>query len=201
MNRVLIFDFGGVLMKTRDYAPRLAWDNRLGLATGTVERTVHNATSWVQAQTGQISLKDYWDDVRKQLNINADDVQQLADDFYSGDMLDPLLVSYIRQQKDAGITVALLSNDTHELLRPKLKEHEIIDLFEPLVISSEIGVMKPNSEAYTAVLDQLERPAEETIFIDDRPENIAGAETVGILGVHYVDGMNLAEILQPLLTT
>lgn len=192
MQQAVIFDFGGVLMKTLDYAPRFAWDDRLGLSHGSVERIVHNGDSWVKAQTGLITPQAYWADVAKQLKL--DDVSQLAADFYSGDVLDTTLIRLIHDLRAAGRDVALLSNDSLEL-KDKLRRLEIDALFDPLIISAEIGVMKPHPAAYQAVLDQLKRSAEEAVFIDDRLVNVQGAEAVGIRGIHYTPNMNLASIL------
>ena len=76
----------------------------------------------------------------------------------------------------------------------------IAALFDPLVISGEIGVMKPHAAAYEAVLTRCGRPASEVVFIDDRIENIDGARASGMHGIHYKAGMDLAAALQPLLT-
>lgn len=199
MKRALIFDFGGVLMKTVDYAPRLRWDDRLGLLHGSVERAVHNAESWVQAQTGAISPAVYWQDVAKRLGLSTDEVSQLSTDFYSGDVLDAALIALIRGYRAEGHSVALLSNDSLELL-PKLNRLGITELFDPLVVSAQIGVMKPAAGAYQSVLDWLNLPPQATVFIDDRPENIDGARQLGIHGLHYVAGADLAAQLAPLLS-
>lgn len=198
MKRALIFDFGGVLMKTADYSPRHRWDDRLGLPHGSVERAVHNDQSWVQTQTGVISPEAYWRDVQGRLHLSDEDVRQLAVDFYTGDALDMVLVELIRRYRSDGHPVALLSNDSLELL-PKLEHLGITELFDPLVVSAQIGVMKPASAAYQAVLDRLKLPPEAAIFVDDRPENVAGAQEVGIHALHYVAGMSLADRLSPLL--
>ena len=55
MIRAVIFDWGGVLMRTVDASPRLAWDARLGLAPGSVNRLVFESSAWRRAQLGQIS--------------------------------------------------------------------------------------------------------------------------------------------------
>lgn len=60
MKRSIIFDFGGVLMRTIDYTPRHKWDDRLGLPHGSVEKVVHGSESWRQAQVGQMELQGYW---------------------------------------------------------------------------------------------------------------------------------------------
>lgn len=194
----LIFDFGGVLMKTTSQAPRHAWDDRLGLARGTVERVVHGSKSWRLAQTGALSEADYWTDVGAQLGLDQPTVRALFSDYFSADQLDPALMEMIRQQREKGQTVALLSNDAPSL-RDKLAALGIDNLFDPLVISGEIGVMKPEPAAYTAVLDRLGIPAAHGVFIDDMPANIAGAQAVGLHAVHYTPNLDLAAALAPYL--
>ena len=115
MKRKIIFDFGGVLMKTTDYTPRHTWDGKLGLPQGSVERTVYNADSWIKAQSGVISADEHWADVADKLNLSPAEVRKLAVDFYSGDQLDMDLMDYIHQLRQNNYTVALLSNDTTEL--------------------------------------------------------------------------------------
>jgi epoxide hydrolase-like predicted phosphatase len=196
--RAIIFDFGGVLMKTRDYRPRHGWDARLGLSPGSVEQVVHGSDSWRQAQTGQISDAEYWSTVAATLGLKNSDVRQLAADFYSGDMLDAQLIHYIRTLRAGGHTIALLSNDS-PALADRLDRLGITQFFDPLVISGQIGVMKPDAAAYQAVLERLQRPADHTIFIDDMLANIEAANALGIHAMHYRDGMDLPAALAELL--
>lgn len=190
----VVFDFGGVLMKTRTRAPRLKWDDRLALPHGTVERVVHSSESWRLAQIGQLPVADYWTDVAEQLGITAEQTRQLEHDYFSADDLDHSLITLIETLRANGHPVALLSNDS-PALRDKLHSLNIAHLFEPLVISGDIGVMKPASAAYHAVLERLNMPASKTVFIDDMPANIVGAQAVGMNAIHYVDGMDLGAAL------
>jgi epoxide hydrolase-like predicted phosphatase len=198
MKPALIFDFGGVLMRTIDYTPRHRWDEQLGLPLGSVERVVHGSESWRLAQIGAISPETYWSDVRQQLNLTSEQIRQLAIDFFSGDRLDHALVAYIQQLRAAEHRIALLSNDSPALLN-KLHALEIANLFDPLVISAFIGVMKPDARAYQAVLDRLGIPASQAIFIDDLPRNVAGAQALGITSLHYTTLDRLRRDLDALL--
>ena len=180
----VLFDFGGVFMKTVNYRPRRLWDERLGLPHGSVEQIVHGSPSWRAVQTGQLDVESYWADVGKQLGLDADDVYQLASDFFSGDQLDLDLVEYSRSLRQRGYSVALLSNDS-PTLTDKLRTLRISDLFDPTVISAQIGVMKPDAKAFQAALERLGRPATEVIFVDDLEANVDGARKLGIHAIHY----------------
>jgi HAD superfamily hydrolase (TIGR01509 family) len=186
MKTAFIFDFGGVFMRTVDYEPRHAWDVRLGLPLGRVEQVVHGSASWRAAQTGQITVEAYWFDVGQQLGLNETDLAQLQVDFFRGDVLDTALVAFTRELKAHGHPVALLSNDSPTLL-DKLHFLGIADLFDPLVISGVIGVMKPDAAAYEAVLRAWPDHSGEIVFVDDMPANIAGAEALGTKGILYRD--------------
>ncbi len=198
MAKALIFDFGNVLMHTVDYTPRHRWDDLLGVGHGTVERAVHNADSWLKAQHGQIAMADYWADVASRLHITMEQVAALAVDFYAGDALDNALVSAIRDWRADGVTTGLLSNDSVEL-RPKLARLGLQELFSPLIISAEIGAMKPAAPAYQAVMDALPGVLPvDIVFVDDRIENIEGARALGMTAIHYPLGANSDKLIQQL---
>lgn len=198
MKRALIFDFGGVLMKTVDYRPRHQWDERLALPYGSVESIVHGSVLWHKAQLGQVSPAVYWQGVGDALGIPQQMLVQLEHDYFSGDQLDESLIVYLRQLRQDGFQVGLLSNDS-AALRDKLSKLAIADLFDPLLISAEMGVMKPDARIYHHLLEKLGRPAHETIFIDDRAENVQAAAALGIHAIHYTHDLNLPQTLRPLL--
>jgi putative hydrolase of the HAD superfamily len=198
MKRALIFDFGGVIMKTRDFSPRHAWDERLGLPHGSVEKVVHGSSAWRQAQRGEISLAAYWDAVAAQLGLDTAQVAQLAVDFCSGDQVDHEVIDCIRQLRGQGHSIALLSNDS-PALEEKLHDLNLYSLFDVVLISGQIGVMKPDQRAFLDMLSALDRPADECVFIDDMRVNVEGARALGILALHYIDGIDLEAALAPLL--
>lgn len=187
-------------MKTVDYAPRHAWDQRLGLVPGSVEQVVHGSPSWIQAQTGALPVSKYWADVAAQLGLDAQELEQLQRDFFKGDQLDEDLIGLIYELREAQHPVALLSNDSPALLK-KLQLLGIDVLFDALIVSAQIGVMKPHPAAYRAALDNLRYPPHRTVFLDDNPENVNGAEAVGISAIHYQPGMDVRAAFAPLLTS
>jgi putative hydrolase of the HAD superfamily len=121
---------------------------------------------------------------------------QLEADFYSGDELDEDIITLIEARRAAGQKIALLSNDSPALIA-KLDRLGIAPLFDPMVVSANIGVMKPNPAAYMAVLERLGNAAADTVFIDDMPANIEGARAVGMIGLHYTSGLDLTKELEP----
>lgn len=185
MIKAIIFDFGGVLVRTEDYGPRLAWDKRLGLPPGSVERAVHHSDLWVRVQLGRISSQAYWDGVAELLYMrDASIINELRRDYFSGDRLDDTLVDLIRDLRAAGYCIVLLSNDSAELV-DKLRELAIDSLFDHILISAQTGVMKPDVTAYRVALQAAQASPDQAIFVDDSYVNIQGAQSLGIHSIWF----------------
>lgn len=193
--KAIIFDWGGVLMRTEDYSTRHVWDQRLGLPHGSVERVVHGCQSWRDAQLGTVDLPTYWEEVAAQLNLTPAMITDLQRDFYYGDHLDPKLVTLIRQLRDQHHRIGLLSNNILPLL-DEMSALGVLDLFDATVISAQIGVMKPAPAAYHAILTAMDIPASQAVFIDDVAENIAGAQAVGMHGILFTPDLDLETTLR-----
>jgi putative hydrolase of the HAD superfamily len=88
--------------------------------------------------------------------------------------------------KTAGYTLVLGSNtnDLHARhFRPRFAE--TLGHFDALVMSHEIGHVKPSVEFYQACAQAAGRPLGECVFIDDLPENVAGARAAGMSAILY----------------
>ena len=147
MIKAFIFDFGGVIVRTEDNAPRHAWDERLGLPEGSVERAVHHSDLWIQAQLGRITYRSYWEGVAEILYMRKDDIPELRRDYFSGDRINYRLVELIRELRAQNYPIALLSNESVEL-EDRLNTLQLRDLFDHVLVSAQIGVMKPDPTAF-----------------------------------------------------
>lgn len=190
MTNAVIFDWGGVLMRTTDYEPRHHWDRRLNLPVGSVERVVHGSEAWMLAQRGKISSNEYWTIIGERLGLGPAQLSEFRHDFYSGDRLDETLLSLIADLRDRGILIGLLSNNSIELL-DLLASQQINNLFDGIIISAQIGIMKPDPGAYQAILERLGATSDQSLFIDDAHENVEGAQAQGMAAIRFEPGMVL----------
>jgi HAD superfamily hydrolase (TIGR01509 family) len=90
--------------------------------------------------------------------------------------------------KSNGYTL-LLGSNTNILHSTHFRRQfaSTIELFDRLVLSHEVGHIKPSAEFYHACVAAAGLPAASCIFVDDLPENVAGARKAGLIGVHYID--------------
>jgi epoxide hydrolase-like predicted phosphatase len=196
--KAVVFDWGGVLMRTVDYAPRHRWDDRLGLPHGSVEKTVHGLDAWRRAQRGEIRIDDYWRAVGDRLGLTPKQVSQLRVEVYSGDKLDGSVLSSIRQCREKSLKTGLLSNNTSDLL-DSIRDAQLETLFDAIVISADIHIMKPEPAAYNTILDTLNVAPSEAVMVDDFPANVDGARAVGMAAVLFTPGGSWNAELQRLI--
>lgn len=193
MIQTLIFDFGGVLMRTVTHAPRRELGQRLGLSLEEVEAAVFGSPRWDEVQLGRITYEEFWEDVARRLGWDGD-AKGFGDAFWSGDRLDGEFMALIRRLRDEGYRTALLSNAPSHL-RQLVEELGIADAFDEIVISGCEGVMKPDPAIYELTLARLGARAEEAVFVDDFLVNVAAARKVGLHAVQFVDPeTSLAEL-------
>ena len=107
----------------------------------------------------------------------------------------PAMVAWQQKLKAAGIKTAILSNMGDTVLESIEREFQWVHGFDVLIWSFQLKMAKPDPAIYHAVLDRLGVPAEETLFIDDKQENIEAARKLGMTGVLFTSIERLREDL------
>ena len=93
-------------------------------------------------------------------------------------------VELIKELKAKGYKLYVLSNMSKEYIE-YLRKLSVFDYFDYQVVSCEIHLGKPNPKIYEYLLSHCGLTASETIFIDDRKDNVEVAEQVGITPFHF----------------
>jgi HAD superfamily hydrolase (TIGR01509 family) len=87
--------------------------------------------------------------------------------------------------------IALLSNAPSAFIRKLLTAHDLERHFHQIIISSEVGMVKPNPEIFEHTLNKLGVSASEALFIDDNPGHVAAAERLSIQGIQFISATQL----------
>ncbi len=182
--RAVIFDFGGVLVRTEDDSGRRKWEERLGLPRGGLERLVFESDVSLRAMLGQEPEEAVWQNVARVLHLNAAELAELRRDFWAGDRLDLRLFTFLGSLRPRYRT-GLLSNAWGNARAVFTGKYGLGQVLDVLVISAEEGVMKPEARIYHIVLERLGVRPEEAVFIDDIEENVDGARKAGLHGIHF----------------
>ena len=195
--RAVFFDFGGVIQRTEFQAPRQYLGQRFGMDYDDIDKLVFGSPSARQASVGEITEDVHWANVLKRLKRPAAELQTIKDEFFGGDVVDRELVEFIRSLRGK-FHVGLISNAWGGM-RAHLNRERLLELFETVVISAEVGVMKPEARIYSIALEQAGVKAEEAVFVDDVQANIDACQQVGMKGVLFKDPQKAEDELKKLL--
>ena len=86
MIEAVIFDVGGVLLRTEDRAPRQQWEAQLGLPAGGAEALVFNSEMGQKAQRGEVTEAELWRWIGDHLNLSAEETAAFRTGFWAGDV-------------------------------------------------------------------------------------------------------------------
>lgn len=192
--QAVVFDFGGVLTGeqrreavvdfiqqsfklSKEEFESLNQEKRLALKQGKTDEAF-----WLSyAQSKGIELpadwgKRFFQKMKEAIGVNS---QMYA------------LVAELQEKK---IAVAMLSN-IDERLSKLIRDFGFYEPFTPCLLSCDIGVAKPDPRAYEILIDRLNLPARDILFIDDRFENISAAKEKGIDAILFESEGQLREEL------
>jgi len=183
--RAVFFDFGGVIMRTEYQSPRQQLAERFNMDYDEIDKVVFGTESARRASIGEVSEEAHWMEVLKRFKLPASEMQAFTDAFFGGDVIDRNLVETIRSLRNK-FHLGLISN-AWSGLRAFLTTEKIIDVFDTVIISAEVGVVKPEAKIFNIALEQAKVRASEAVFVDDAVANIEGCEKVGMQGVLFKD--------------
>ena len=182
--KAVIFDLGGVLIRTEDRRPRQMLADAFGMTASELEKIFFGGESGDAAQRGDITAAEHWENVRVTLNLRPDEIEAVRTTFFSGDVLDRQLFDYITSLRLRYRTIAL-SNAMSDARPSLLNKWTLGSLFDQIFISAEMGMMKPDPRIYLAVLSQLDVSPVETVFVDDFLHNIQAAKALGLRTIWF----------------
>jgi epoxide hydrolase-like predicted phosphatase len=182
----VILDYGGVL--TGPVVVSIAgWLDRDGIDPASFSRTLKawlsrdaaDGTPIHRLETGELAVEEFDSLLAAELvrydGAQVDPVGVLAR-LFADLRPDPTMFALVEELRALGVRVALLSNSWGNTY-----PRERIDaLFDPVVISGEVGMRKPFTPIYELTLERLGLAADRAVFVDDAEPNVLGARAVGM---------------------
>lgn len=109
----------------------------------------------------------------------------------------PGMAELVADLDRAGVPLYAITNFSGEFFAPfRAGEAALFDRFRGIVVSGDEGVVKPDPAIYRLALDRFGVTASACVFVDDRAENVAGAEAAGMTGVLFEGAEALRETLR-----
>ena len=181
--RAVLFDVGGVLMRNADLRAHRKWEALLGVNDGQLHNFLFSSRDAERAFLGQLREADLFRDAARRLHLSDAQRTELVMDFWAGERVDIRLLEFIGSLRPRYKT-ALVSNAWSDS-RESFVRHGICDVMDAVIISAEVGVMKPDPRIFEIAAERLQVQTRECIFVDDKEDNLQGARRAGMTPIQF----------------
>ena len=189
----IIFDLGDVLFKwsantTTTISPRTL-------------RSILNSPTWFDYERGQLGEADCYATVSSEFDVSVEEVRRAFQDARNSLQANHNLIHLIRElkaQSNGGLRIYAMSNISlpdWEVLRTKTADWSI---FDAVFTSGAAGERKPQLGFYRYVISATGLRPQQTIFVDDKFENVLSARSLGFCGIVFEEEPTVRHTLRNL---
>lgn len=193
----IVFDVGNVLVR---------WDPL------TVTKQHFPAHPDHQALTNQLFRSSTWHDLNKgkitevqliqiyqrQFGIAVATLEKLLEAIRESQLPLEGSIELLKQLHELQYSLYGLTDNTHEIFAYLNKKYDFWPLFKGVVVSADVGSLKPAAEIYQHLLNTYHLQARETLFLDDYQCNVDGAIALGINSIRFETAIKCLEDLKHL---
>ncbi len=182
----VIFDLDGVIRDWNDDAMS-DLEAAFGIEPGAILALGFGPELGPAATTGRLTYREWMDEIRRRILAEyGDGVTGALDEWEANvGMVDTEMLAVLRAVR-RHCTAVVLSNGTTRLRRD-LHALDLIDEFDVIFNTAEIGIAKPDPAVFHHVLGELGASTEQVVFIDDLLENVDGARAAGLRAHQHTD--------------
>lgn len=194
----IVFDLGGVVFNWQpDTIIQSVFDDLESQRL--VRERIFQHVDWVDLDRGTLTLQQAIERGAQRTGLPAHDIERLLNAVPP--FLTPIepTIELVREMHKTANRLYVLSNMHCASIAYLEQKYSIWDMFDGVVISSRIRMVKPELRIYEYLLDQYQLQPTDTVFIDDMQENLAAAATLGIRTIRFVDSAQCRQALADLL--
>jgi putative hydrolase of the HAD superfamily len=190
----IVFDLGGVVF---NWQPEViitsVFEDRR--TQDIVRKEIFGHSDWLELDRGAISLASAIERGAMRTGLPTQDIARLLNAVPG--FLTPIeqTIELIHRLGNTANRLFVLSNMQLASIAHLEQQHDIWDLFHGVVISSRIKKVKPDIEIYQYLLDKYQLMPSESVFIDDVPENLEAAESLGIRTIRFFNATQCEQAL------
>ena len=187
MIKAIIFDIGGVIATNIFGGLSAFFSKRYNVAPEVFRRAWKK--QWHEWEVNSISCDEYWEGVLKELKIEEDS-GVIMENAYEQLELNEKVMQLVRLLVNK-YRLAIISNNTCEWGNYAIEMFGLEEFFDPIILSCDVGCVKPDKEIYKLTLEKLGVLPGECIFVDDKERNTLVAKDMGINVVLFENAVQL----------
>lgn len=193
----IIFDLGRVLInwEPEKYMKKVFDEN----TTSFLLEKIFNTNDWNLMDKGVIDEKTLWENKLNQYPEYKKEIEHMKNKVL--DLLTPIeentKLLYILKEK--GYNLYILSNFSKIAFQKVYEKYDFFKLFDGMIISSHVKSIKPEDEIYKILIEKYKINPAESLYIDDKIENIKAGEIFGFKTIHLEKPEDLKDKLSKIL--
>jgi putative hydrolase of the HAD superfamily len=184
--KAVIFDYGMVLSTAQEPVAYANLKAIIGLEGDAFERAYWKRRH--DYDLGFLTGAQYWQSISDDagLALTGGEIERLIEnDVLMWSTINEPMLAWVYAIQDAGFKIGILSNMGEDLLKYMRQEFGWLGRFDHHTWSCELNIAKPDPAIYLHTCDKLGVEPGEALFLDDKPENIAAAESVGLAAIQF----------------
>ncbi|HCC03655.1 MAG TPA: hypothetical protein DEP51_02195 [Clostridiales bacterium] len=186
MIKNIIFDLAGVIFdfNPKKYIQNFGYDEK---NTEILLKEVFLGKEWMELAT---KPKGTFKEVKEKIKKRIPEYSKEIDELENGNWLSILTIRkdeelFFKEVKTNGFNVYILSDLSKECYDYDITLSDVFQVADGATYSFEVGSNKPNTNNFTTLLNKYDLIPNESIFIDDNPNNIKTANELGIHGIVF----------------
>ena len=198
MIKNIIFDVGKVLV---EYDPdgmmkKLGFDEE---TLQTVNQALFQNELWNESDRGVLSPEELLEAFIANNPAYEKEIRQVIDAVGDTISLMPYTVEWVKGLKEKGYHLYILSNYAEYTYEKTSHKMEFLPYMDGVVFSYRCKLIKPEKEIYEYICKTYELKPEESVFLDDRKDNVEAARNMGMHGIVFENYAQGSETLEQLL--
>jgi FMN phosphatase YigB (HAD superfamily) len=178
MNAIVVFDLGKVLVEFDHSiaARRIAAQSRKSPAE--IEVLIAQSRYIVDYETGRVTRREFYEWVREAAGFRGtlEEFGGFCADIFTA--IPPMIELHARLHR-RGVPTYIFSNTNELAIEHVRRNFPFLGNFDGYIYSYEVGAMKPDAKIYEALEKLSGRRGADIVYLDDRPENVAGGAARG----------------------
>ncbi len=190
MIRAVLWDFGGVIT-TSPFESFARYEREHGLPKDFIRglnANNHHTNAWAKLERSEVPFDEFctlYEAEAKEAGHEIDARDVLA--CLAGE-LRPEMIKALHRIRDEGLKQACVTNNFNSMDRSPRDPHtNVLDVFDAIVESSQVGVRKPEPEFYKIACSMLGIEPDEAVMLDDLGVNLKPARELGMRTIKVVD--------------
>lgn len=197
---VLLFDLGGVVFDIDLDRAFEHWAARSGVPAERLRRFRHADAWYERYERGEIETAEYFDALCDRLGIvlSHEELEAGWNAIFRGEV-----AGVVELLRALGERMPVYAFSNTNVAHQRFWERHYaaaLEHFRAIFVSCELGLRKPEAEAFLRVSDVIGADPERILFFDDTRENVDGARAIGMSAVHVRDAadvrVNVAAFLE-----